>query len=101
MINWIVAELGRETVFHISRYFPSYKLTTEATPVTSVQMLKRLAEKELSYVYTGNIYAESNDTHCLLCNNLLISRHSYSTSIVGIDGEGRCKKCGNYFHKKT
>jgi pyruvate formate lyase activating enzyme len=101
MVNWIAAEIGRETVFHISRYFPSYKLTTEATPISSIRMLKRLAEKELSYVYTGNMYAEKNDTLCLQCKNLLISRHSYSTSIVGLDEDGRCKSCGNYFHKKT
>lgn len=101
MIKWIAAELGRETVFHISRYFPNYKLTAGATPISSIRRLKRLADKELSYIYAGNMYDESNDTYCMYCKNLLITRHSYSTAIVGIDADGCCKKCGNYFLKKT
>lgn len=101
MINWIANELGRDTVLHISRYYPNYKLTTESTPVSSIRKFKSLAQKKLSYVYAGNIYAESNDTHCLKCNSLLISRQSYVVTIVGLDQEGRCKACGHYFLKKT
>ncbi len=101
MAKWIATELGRETVLHISRYFPNYKLTTEATPVSSIRNLKRLAEKELSYVYTGNMHTESSDTHCIKCNNILITRHSYAVSAVGLDAEGKCKVCGNFFLKKT
>jgi len=100
MIKWIARELGPETVFHISRYFPHHKLTTEATPISSINRLKRLAEKYLNYVYSGNIYAESNNTYCKQCNNLLITRHFYTVSISGLDAEDRCKACGNYFHKK-
>lgn len=101
MLRWIANELGQETVFHISRYYPNYKLKTEATSVSSIHKLKILAEKELKYVYTGNIYAESNDTHCLKCNNILISRQSYSVTIPGLDKDGKCKVCGNNFLKKT
>jgi pyruvate formate lyase activating enzyme len=101
MISWIAKELGRETVFHISKYFPNYKLATEATPVSSIRKLKRLAENELSYVYTGNTGAENNDTHCINCNNILITRHIYTVSTVGLDEEGKCRQCGNYFLKKT
>jgi pyruvate formate lyase activating enzyme len=101
MVSWIASELGRETVFHISRYFPNYKLNTEATPVTSIRRLKSLAEKELSYVYVGNIIGESSNTHCLKCHNILISRHAYIVSADGLNDEGKCKECGNYFLKKT
>jgi pyruvate formate lyase activating enzyme len=101
MTKWIATELGQETVFHISRYFPNYKLTVEATPVSSINKLKRLAENELKYVYVGNIYAESNSTYCLKCKNILITRHSYTVSTDGLDEEGRCKVCGNYFLKKA
>lgn len=101
MISWIAKELGRDTVFHISKYFPGFKLTTEATPVSSIRKLKRLAEKELSYVYAGNLVAENNDTNCIKCNNILITRHGYTVSTVGLDEEGKCKQCGNYFLKKT
>jgi len=101
MTKWIADNLGRESVFHISRYFPHHKLKTEATPLASINKLKRLAVKELSYVYSGNIYNENNNTYCLQCNNLLITRHSYAVSIDGLDGEGRCTACGRYFLKKT
>lgn len=101
MVKWIAAELGRETVFHISRYFPNFKLTADATPVSSIRRLKRLAEKELNYVYSGNIAAENNDTYCIKCNNILITRHVYTVSTGGLDEEGKCKQCGNYFLKKT
>ncbi|MDO9257658.1 MAG: AmmeMemoRadiSam system radical SAM enzyme [Bacteroidales bacterium] len=101
MVKWIAVELGRDTVFHISRYYPNYKLTTDPTPVSLIRRLKSLAEKELNSVYSGNINAESNDTHCMNCNNILISRHSYVVSLIGIDTEGKCNKCGNYFLKKT
>jgi pyruvate formate lyase activating enzyme len=101
MVSWIANELGRDTVFHISRYYPNYKLSTEATPVSSILKLKSLAEKELDYVYVGNMYNESNDTRCRKCNNILIARHSYAVSAVGLDEKGRCKACGDYFLKKT
>lgn len=101
MVRWIANELGQDTVFHISRYYPNYKLKTEATSVSSIHGLKSLAKKELKYVYAGNIYDESNETHCLKCDNLLISRHSYSITTPGLDEEGKCNVCGNYFLKKT
>lgn len=101
MVKWIATELGRETVFHISRYFPNFKLTTEATPVSSIRKLKRLAENELSYVYAGNMAGGNNETYCYKCNNILITRHVYTVSTDGLDEEGKCKQCGNYFLKKT
>lgn len=100
MVRWIRDEIGKETVLHISRYFPNYKMVTEATPVSLIRTAKRIAEKELDYVYTGNIYAESNETRCKKCNNLLISRYLYTTNIVGLDNTGKCNACGNYFLKK-
>jgi len=101
MTKWIAAELGRETVFHISRYFPQYKLTTQATPVSSIRKLKLLAEKELTFVYAGNMNSETSYSKCQICNNILISRHFYTVEVTGLDEEGRCKVCGNYFLKKT
>lgn len=101
MVEWISRNLGRNTVFHISRYYPNFKLSTEATSISLILRLKSLAEKELNFVYSGNSNTESNDTHCTNCNNILISRHSYVVSLIGIDAEGKCIKCGNYFLKKT
>jgi pyruvate formate lyase activating enzyme len=101
MAKWIANELGKETVFHISRYFPSHKLTTEATPVSMINKLARLAVKELTYVYSGNIYSESNDTYCRKCGATLVTRRAYSINTDGLSDEGGCKVCGNFFLKKT
>ena len=101
MVKWISKETGKDTVLHISRYFPNYKMVTEATPMSVMRRVKRIAENHLYYVYTGNMYADSNDTMCPDCSNILITRHLYNTKIVGIDAEGRCTNCGNYFLKKT
>ncbi len=101
MVSWIANMLGKETVFHISRYYPNYNLKTEATSISSIRKLKRMAEKEMDFVYTGNIYTEVSETHCIKCNNLLITRNSYSVITGGLDEEGRCRACGNYFLKKV
>ena len=101
MVKWISKEIGKDTVLHISRYFPNYKMVTEATPMAVIRRVKRIAENHLQYVYTGNMYADSNDTSCQFCNNILITRQLYSTKVVGLDLDGRCNSCGNFFLKKT
>ena len=47
--------IGREIPLHISRFFPRFRMTDrDATPVERVYHLKEVAERHLSYVYTGN-----------------------------------------------
>jgi pyruvate formate lyase activating enzyme len=101
MVHWISDELGKDTVLHISRYFPNYKLSTEATPVSSILRLTRLAKKELTYVYAGNINTGSNDTYCPNCHATLITRNIYTVHSIGLDEANRCKFCGEFFLKKT
>lgn len=101
MIKWISEKLGRDTVLHISRYFPNHKMTTEATPVSSIRRLIRLAEKELTHVYSGNINTGNNDTYCQKCHATLITRNFYTMQIIGLDQTNRCKFCGEFFLKKT
>jgi pyruvate formate lyase activating enzyme len=101
MTKWIASEIGKDTVLHISKYFPGFKLHTEATPSAIINRLKRIAERELTYVYTGNIFEETNNTLCIQCQNILITRHAYSIDTPGLDSEGNCKDCGKKFHKKT
>jgi pyruvate formate lyase activating enzyme len=101
MVDWIADELGKETVLHISRYFPNYKSSADATPISSIHRVTSLAEKKLTYVYAGNIYAESNDTRCQNCNNILIKRNLYDINLDGMDNEGKCITCGKEFLKKS
>ncbi|MFO8053789.1 MAG: AmmeMemoRadiSam system radical SAM enzyme, partial [Bacteroidales bacterium] len=55
MVIWIKEKLGEETVLHISRYFPCYKLNAPPTPVNTIRELLDIASKHLKYVYPGNV----------------------------------------------
>jgi pyruvate formate lyase activating enzyme len=94
MIDWIYKELGEYTVLHLSRYFPHYKMTLAGTPISVLERLYNIAKEKLHYVYMGNVAgSEGQNTYCPACNNLLISRSGYFTSIIGIDTDGKCNKC--------
>jgi len=100
MAKWLASELGKETILHISRYFPHYKLDVEATPLNTIRTIKRIAEKYLTWVYAGNTYPDISETNCQHCGNNLITRVMYKTTINGLDKEGKCSSCGEYFLKK-
>ena len=55
MMAWISKELGKETVLHISRFFPTYKLENKATPKSLLQKFHGIASEYLDYVYLGNV----------------------------------------------
>ena len=55
MCRWIEKELGRDTVLHITRYFPMYKMNIEATKIDLIKKFYKIAKKYLDYVYLGNI----------------------------------------------
>jgi pyruvate formate lyase activating enzyme len=97
MTKWIASETGDKTVLHISRYFPSYHLQIEATPVNTMLDLYEIARKHLKFVYLGNIVDKTHETtYCDQCNSALITRDSYKTEIVGLDKQGSCTHCGNH-----
>ena len=92
--EFIVQELGPETPWHISRFFPTYKLTD--VPPTSVETMDKAEEigraAGLHYVYLGNLHGETN-TFCHHCGQLLVQRLGYR--IVRNDvSEGKCPHCG-------
>jgi pyruvate formate lyase activating enzyme len=95
MISWISEELGRDTVLHLSRYFPQHKLKIESTPVDMLVEFYALAMKKLDYVYLGNVDIRlGNMTRCAVCDELLIKRQGYITSMKGLTEDMRCTKCG-------
>jgi len=96
MTRWIAGELGKETVLHISKYFPTYKMTIESTPEYTLSKLLNIAKEHLDYVFVGNARtSEGRDTLCSKCANTVISRNGYWTSRSGLDSTGRCSYCGN------
>lgn len=95
MVKWIADVLGRETVLHLSRYFPVYKMNIEATPPESMTRLYTIAKEHLSYVYLGNInISDAQDTVCPVCHRKVIERRGYFTDITGIGSQGECVQCG-------
>ncbi|HQK36321.1 MAG TPA: AmmeMemoRadiSam system radical SAM enzyme [Bacteroidales bacterium] len=96
MVKWIANELGKNTVLHLSRYFPAYKLTNPPTPSETLYRFFRIARKNLNYVYVGNIeIPDTQNTYCPSCGALLIKRSGYITQIVDLDKDGFCSKCRN------
>jgi len=94
MVRWISEKLGKDTVLHLSRYHPAYKLNIENTPIQKLYELYNIAKSKLDHVYLGNVNSDiGRDTYCSKCRNLLIRRSGYITDICGIDDTGQCKKC--------
>jgi len=92
--DFVVDELGEETPWHISRFFPSYKMTdVPPTPVTTLQKARDIGlEAGLRYVYEGNIPGEVN-TLCHACGHLLIRRSGYSILENHVGQDGCCPHC--------
>lgn len=94
MIDWISKELGQDTVLHISRYFPTYKMTKPPTSEKTLQKFYDIASEKLNYVYLGNVRSgKGQDTFCKNCKSEVISRSGYYTDITGLDNSGNCEKC--------
>jgi pyruvate formate lyase activating enzyme len=92
---FIATELGTDTPWHISRFFPHYQMRdTPPTPPETLQAAYQAGkEAGLDYVYLGNVAGESN-TACPNCGNTLIRRRGYTTGPVKIQ-DGKCTECGH------
>ncbi len=94
LVAWVVENLGRDTPVHFSRYFPHHKMDAPPTPTHHLLRAKEIAERDLYYVYLGNVGGISGtDTRCPQCGNLLVERTGYRGVVVGLDA-GKCNNCG-------
>ena len=93
--KFICQSLGAGTPWHISRFYPQFRMTDRPPTKESVLLTTRDMGRSvgLKYIYLGNI-ASSNHTFCPDCDSLLVRRAGYSTRIVGVDAEGMCLNCG-------
>ncbi|MGO8880922.1 MAG: AmmeMemoRadiSam system radical SAM enzyme [Desulfomonilaceae bacterium] len=96
MARFIKNELGRETPWHVSRFFPRYKELglppTEASVLRGVRQIG--LDEGLYYVYTGNLPWEPGEsTYCPGCSYMLIDRVGYTIQKYALK-ERRCPKCG-------
>ena len=93
--RFVAQELGPETPWHISRFFPAYRMTdVSPTPVTTIQQAADIGREEgLRYVYSGNLSGESN-TVCHECGHLLVRRSGYTILENSVRHDGSCPDCG-------
>mgnify|MGYP000364041159 CR=1 FL=1 len=93
--EFIAGELGPEVPWHITAFYPTYRLLD--SPPTSVETLRRARDMGLAaglhYVYVGNIPGEEGeDTHCFSCNSTLIERRGFHLNGRHLQN-GRCPSC--------
>jgi pyruvate formate lyase activating enzyme len=95
LATFIVEELGTETPWHLSKFYPQYKMKDRGPTEEKILFkTKEMGESlGLNYIYIGNVYGRYS-TKCEKCGHELISRSGYTTRIVGLDSEGKCEKCG-------
>lgn len=57
MANFLAKEVSPDVAWHITRFFPAYKMTdTPITPLETLQMAKKIGEKAgLKYIHIGNV----------------------------------------------
>lgn len=91
----IVDNLGKDTPWHITRFYPNSELTnTSATPISLLEKTREIALKEgLEYVYLGNVMNHpAENTYCPNCKKVIVKRDGYSINKFNIV-KGKCSFC--------
>ncbi|MFO7742063.1 MAG: AmmeMemoRadiSam system radical SAM enzyme [Anaerolineae bacterium] len=93
--HFVANELGLETPWHISRFWPAYQMTDVApTPVETLNRARDIGlEAGLRYVYVGNVPGETN-TICHACGKTLIRRFGGRILENHVQPGGGCPDCG-------
>jgi pyruvate formate lyase activating enzyme len=97
LARWIATELGPETPWHVSRFYPNYQLEDlPPTPVSTIQCAVEIGRGEgLRHVYAGNVGGLGDDTRCAGCGATLIRRRGFSAAPAPALAGGRCTVCGH------
>ena len=88
-----IAGLDPAIPLHLSAYHPQHEYTLPPTPAGTVRRLAEVARKHLNHVYVGNLGAESSDTVCGTCGNVLVRRTGWHVEVTGAKA-GKCSRCG-------
>ncbi len=97
--RWIaefVKSVGVDIPWHISQFYPAYKLLDiPPTPVTTLRKAREIGlDVGLRYVYEGNVPGEGGEnTYCYQCGELLIRRYGFQILENKIR-DSRCPSCG-------
>lgn len=90
-----VASVSKDIPWHLSRFFPTYKMNhLLPTPLKTLDKARRIGlEEGLHYVYIGNTPVEQNVTYCSKCGQKLIVRNRFDLTHIHLK-EGHCPQCG-------
>jgi pyruvate formate lyase activating enzyme len=94
--RFIADEVGRDTPWHVSRFYPTYRMTDRSgTPVETLRRARQIGiAAGLRYVYEGNVPGEGGEnTWCPGCHALLVKRCGFSVDEISIRN-GMCPACG-------
>ena len=95
LASFIYHDLGPDTPWHLSRYYPQYEMKDRPPTDESILYETKLMGEAigLEYIYLGNILGD-NQTSCKVCGNPLILRNGYTTRVESLDSTSACKECG-------
>ena len=91
-----VKSVGPEIPWHVSQFYPAYKLVDRpSTPVATLRRAREIGMEEgLHYVYEGNVPGEEGEnTHCYACGAMLIERYGLTLTRNRLEN-GKCPECG-------
>jgi pyruvate formate lyase activating enzyme len=91
----IVADLGLDVPWHVTRYYPAYRFTTSPTPVETLERAWQIGrEAGLGFVYLGNVPDHPYDnTYCPVCGEVLVERRALRLRACHISRD-ICPGCG-------
>ncbi|PLY07418.1 MAG: AmmeMemoRadiSam system radical SAM enzyme, partial [Desulfuromonas sp.] len=94
LATFIRDELGPEVPWHVSGYYPAYRMDAPATPVKTLQMAEQIGlEVGLQQVYLGNRPGSGGEvTLCPECRAALVERVGFRVVRQHLI-EGQCPEC--------
>ncbi|NIQ95786.1 MAG: AmmeMemoRadiSam system radical SAM enzyme [Desulfuromonadales bacterium] len=94
--EFISRELGTGTPWHVTAFYPTYRLLdARPTPVEALRRARAIgSEAGLKYVYTGNVPGEGGEsTFCPSCGEMVIERRGFRLGRTCL-ANGACSACG-------
>jgi len=97
MARFIREELGPETPWHLSRFYPQFQmLDRPRTPIETLERAYSIGKEEgLYFIYIGNVPGhDKENTYCPRCKALLIERYGFSVLKNRLTEKSTCPECG-------
>lgn len=96
IVKKICDEVGDDTPWHISRYYPHYKFTSPPTPVETLERAFNIGKRSgLKFIYVGNVLGHKlENTYCPGCKKLLIKRFGFDVQYFNLTKDKKCPECG-------